>query len=604
MQRFTFFCERLESEDVRFIEMEVDDSVVIQHLTTRIWERWLQPLKVKKGELTLTYSSSGIPINPRDSLWSRVRECENRGQLTKPGYTDLISGLITCARTEFQLVVHISSGGRREVHSDERAHSTAVNNAHDAPSPSSVTGDVEVFKAEQEIHPIYNGRPNNLCSSPIAIYNNAFAVLRDTLSDLTRTPAPNRTQVVTTANLLLSATKIYDSDWDRGDALLPHVERLLDVHVERHVKVATTKETYKANGFARQQLADPSYTERGAYVYIEAKNELGIGGDSGLQGALTLLKHISHDRYERIRNASCCPCIVISIAGPYVCFSGAVLVGGFIVQPFTDYVYLGGDPFMNDRIIHVAKIFDAVRNAATVLRDYYDHLLPRRERNRERLLPSPTYSLHQPTLPLKFIEQFHYQGRQTDNHRRSLFRGKFGDEIVLVKFCETYNERAHRELAHSNLAPPLHFCSKIHGGIMMVVMGFVEGRDAHYQFKNQKLPADIMDDVKSAIHRLHEIGLVFGDLRRPNIMIVPKDLDAASAGEDGTVGVEEKEASSGFRAMLVDFDWAGEHGHATYPALLNYTGEIDWADGVKPAAVMKKQHDLDMIGKLNPKSFR
>ncbi|KDQ50826.1 hypothetical protein JAAARDRAFT_93709, partial [Jaapia argillacea MUCL 33604] len=128
----------------------------------------------------------------------------------------------------------------------------------------------------------------------------------------------------------------------------------------------------------------------------------------------------------------------------------------------------------------------------------------------------------------------------------SLFRAKFGDEIVLVKFCETYNERAHRELAHSNLAPPLHFCSKIHGGIMMVVMGFIEGRDTHYQFKNQKLPADIMDDVKSAIHRLHEIGLIFGDLCHPNIMIVPKDLNAAT--------------------ILVDFDWAGEHGHATYPA--------------------------------------
>ncbi|KDQ49490.1 hypothetical protein JAAARDRAFT_42919, partial [Jaapia argillacea MUCL 33604] len=430
--------------------MEVDDNVDVQHLVTRIWEEWFQDEKVGMGQLTFFYSSSSIPINPRDTLYSRVHDYENHGQLAKPGYTDPISGLITCARTEFQLILHIKSGGqRREVHSDERAHLTAVKNARDAPSPSSVAGDVETFMAEQEIHPVYNGRPNNLCSSPIAIYSDAFAVLRDTLSDLTTTPAPNRTQVVTTANLLLSATKIYDSDWDRGYALLPHVERLLDVHFDRHVKVATTKETYKANGFARQQLADPSFTERGAYVYIEVKNELGLGGDGGLQGALTLLKHISQDPYERIRNASCCPCIVISIAGPYICFFGAVLVDGFISQQFTDYIYLGGDPFMNERIIHVAKVFDAVRNATGSLRDYYDHLLPSRMRNRERLLPSPTYCLHRPTLPLKFIERFHYQGRQTDNHRRSLFRGKFGDEIVLVKFCETYNGRAHRELAHS-----------------------------------------------------------------------------------------------------------------------------------------------------------
>ncbi|KDQ49636.1 hypothetical protein JAAARDRAFT_93663, partial [Jaapia argillacea MUCL 33604] len=131
----------------------------------------------------------------------------------------------------------------------------------------------------------------------------------------------------------------------------------------------------------------------------------------------------------------------------------------------------------------------------------------------------------------------------------SLFRAKFGDNIVLVKFCENYSERAHRKLANSGLAPSLYYCSKIRGGIFMVIMEFVESYDAHHQFIDQQLPQDVMNDVKDAIQQMHDIGLVFGDLRRPNIMV-------------------EKAAGTGFRAMLVDFDWAGDHDQAKYPAAL------------------------------------
>jgi hypothetical protein len=52
-----------------------------------------------------------------------------------------------------------------------------------------------------------------------------------------------------------------------------------------------------------------------------------------------------------------------------------------------------------------------------------------------------------------------------------------------------------------------------------------------------------------------------------------------------------------WRGLLVDFDWAGPIGQSKYPAMLNTS--IYWADGVAPAAEIKKEHDLDMLAKLN-----
>ncbi|KDQ63907.1 hypothetical protein JAAARDRAFT_187307 [Jaapia argillacea MUCL 33604] len=135
----------------------------------------------------------------------------------------------------------------------------------------------------------------------------------------------------------------------------------------------------------------------------------------------------------------------------------------------------------------------------------------------------------------------------------------------------------------------------------MVIMEFMEGHDAHHQFKDEPLPSDVMDDVKHAIHRLHNISLVFGDLRRSNLM------EGASIDGKGKVadpGGEGKVTGSAYRAMLVNFDWAGDHDRAKYPALLYDSGDIDWADGVKPSATTMKKHDLDMIEKLNPGSLQ
>ena len=109
-------------------------------------------------------------------------------------------------------------------------------------------------------------------------------------------------------------------------------------------------------------------------------------------------------------------------------------------------------------------------------------------------------------------------------------------------------------------------------------MDLVDGRDAYHEFRHRSLPSTLLNDVKLPLEKLHDAGLVFGDVRRPNIMVY-------KSGEKG----EEK-----WRGLLVDFDSVGK---LKYPAMLN--NSIDWTEGVAPAAEIKKEHDLDMLEKLN-----
>ena len=109
----------------------------------------------------------------------------------------------------------------------------------------------------------------------------------------------------------------------------------------------------------------------------------------------------------------------------------------------------------------------------------------------------------------------------------------------------------------------------------MVVMEYIDGDTLGKAMPkmNEETMKRVQSEVRRALELLHRHGLVFGDLRLPNIMIT----------KDGQV-------------KLIDFNWAGEVGQAKYPLLISQ--EIAWPKGVEPLAVMKQEHDLDMWGKL------
>ncbi|KAG8767681.1 hypothetical protein FRC12_006108 [Ceratobasidium sp. 428] len=89
------------------------------------------------------------------------------------------------------------------------------------------------------------------------------------------------------------------------------------------------------------------------------------------------------------------------------------------------------------------------------------------------------------------------------------------------------------------------------------------------------VPTSVRSSVQKAIEILHSNNIVFGDLRRPNVLAV-EDVGGRVIG-----------------GMLVDFDWCGTHGVSRYPIAMNK--EVRWAEGVEPGGVMKMEHDDAML---------
>ena len=168
----------------------------------------------------------------------------------------------------------------------------------------------------------------------------------------------------------------------------------------------------------------------------------------------------------------------------------------------------------------------------------------------------------------------------------SLFVHRLGPHQLRISLSNlsTAMGKGHTKiLADKGLAPKLLYCGSprlvdyepSYRSISMVVMEYVDGDT--FVVAKQKMTKESVERVRSAVRSalelLHSHGLVFGDLRPPNVMIT-KDEEV----------------------KLIDFNRAGEEDQAKYPSLIS--PEISWPEGVKPLALMRREHDFDMLNKL------
>ena len=154
-------------------------------------------------------------------------------------------------------------------------------------------------------------------------------------------------------------------------------------------------------------------------------------------------------------------------------------------------------------------------------------------------------------------------------------------QVVLVKFTTKYNENAHLLLAGQNLAPTLHFCARVTGGMYMVVMEYIpNSRGWSLDLLSSvddppslPKPEVIHRDIRKALGLLRGQGLVFGDLREANSLYLPE---------------------GGGRVLLVDFDGVGLDGKDRYSLCLNPDLEL----GVKRWQIMEKKHDHENLERM------
>ena len=275
--------------------------------------------------------------------------------------------------------------------------------------------------------------------------------------------------------------------------------------------------------------------------------------------------------------------------------STAIYTNGLYVDKLLSHeIFL--DAWLSERVLRLGQIFTAVRNAVSELVEYYSGLSRRLE------MPSPTVRhLFPDPLPvdpatpppkLNYCGKLSHTGELADfsnqtselikqTQRFTTYRATMSVDDrqveVVVKFTVQYNEAAHRLLANHGYAPKLHYSSRLVGGMYMVVMDYIDSLPLPL-IKSGYNRQDVYKDLEKAVMILHEKDFVFGDMRPRNIVLESRN-----------------EATQ--QAMLIDFDWVGEHQVSKYPASWNRDTLFSHPH-VCRMGLMDKAHDIYMLQQL------
>jgi hypothetical protein len=203
-----------------------------------------------------------------------------------------------------------------------------------------------------------------------------------------------------------------------------------------------------------------------------------------------------------------------------------------VIEPLTDYIWLGAHPLHDSRLLRMARLFQSLAAGLRTLDDFYTTV--------QVVMSSSPLAvclfLHACSYPsTKGEVQFHYVSKLVGNSpEKAVFKAKRerDNQLIVVKFAHRYNVGAHRIVADKELAPKLFYagaiCQSIPGsrGLFgapeMVVMEYLPGSPANELFCKGPLPLSVYKDVQAAVDLLHKEGIVFGDLRRLNIMVLNK----------------------------------------------------------------------------------
>lgn len=303
-----------------------------------------------------------------------------------------------------------------------------------------------------------------------------------------------------------------------------------------------------------------THPKGGLMVNIKVKNEVGSGGGAiHVQNAVYAAKYAA-GQAGVLRQCSTCPTLLIELAGPNMSLSGAVFSNVVVCDQLTPMVSLLWQPH-SPLMLQAARCFAALRMALPRLLAYYDSV--QSHGLRQQLdFPYPTSftaSDGSGQVHLQYVQRLSclcFKG-VIQPHGQSVF----------IKFCRSYSTAAHQAMAAAGYAPALLGFEQLVQGWWLIVQEFVDA-----------VPWDEMVDkpvepLKAAVHALHAAGFVHGDLRGCNILV------AASV------------------VYLIDFEWAGPVGTATYPYFMNHA-DIQWPDGAGDGRLVTEFHDLWWLSNL------
>lgn len=321
----------------------------------------------------------------------------------------------------------------------------------------------------------------------------------------------------------------------------------------------------------------------------EDKAEPGKSDDSFMQNAAYYAHWVSAESNAELRSCTTCPVFLMDLVGPYVSVSGGMFLESCFVSPLTPILrlfYVRNEPSN----LQLARFFRALKNGVHSLRTFYQKAmkLPRQSLDplqfafpchREYCLPSHNvrFTYQRAINHRVFVCQVSSveektcseSASQSSNVQESQPLPKI-NETIIVKFVRYYGSKAHRILAEANCAPRLYAVVKLVPDWLMVVMSQVDGQI----LDDNSITIATFNKLSQALNQLHAANLVHGDLRSSNVMV------------------------SGSEVYVIDFDWSGEHEKHCYPYFMSKT--IPWPAEVADNAIMKFEHDIEMLNRLKP----
>ncbi|KAL6301273.1 hypothetical protein BKA93DRAFT_798376 [Sparassis latifolia] len=463
---------------------------------------------------------------------------------------------------------------RAKIVEDHEHLISAIKTKYPAPSMGAKVSEFRKLQANSETR-IKNGRPLDYTSPPISIYHPVFAEFPDHAADPSTIPSADILKA--THEIFQFSSEFYTDEPQRQNKISELFCELLGMSVH-----PMSPGDGSCNDGAVVAFC-PVFNTNALCAIVQYKLEMGLGGtDAAVQGTLGFAKW---QQLQGWASVCCCPTFIIAIVGPYVCILGAVIADDVLVEPLTDFLWLGGTPHLNEHVVTAARVFDTLKTCLEQLQTFYQGL--RLPTDNARLFVYPYFNSYRKDdrdVHLTYVDRI---GFKDERASRALFEAKTDtDNRVVVKFVKDYSARGHKLLAQHGLAPALHCFKSIGGGMHVVVMDLVQVKtlfELVWDDIPQTIRQTILDDIKKAVCLLHDAGLVFGDLRPPNVMVVDQP-------ETGHKGV-----------MLIDFDWCGDEGEARYPAVLNDT-QITWHEGVVHGGLILKEHDMHQLAMLEPRS--
>lgn len=180
-----------------------------------------------------------------------------------------------------------------------------------------------------------------------------------------------------------------------------------------------------------------------------------------------------------------------------MCILGAVFVDHVVVQELTDFIWIGGHPYDDDKLKTVTRVLAALGRGIAELEDFYKKLSFRDSQDSQRFFPFiRQYTVGEQIV--KFSYKAYLTEKISESPSKAIFlattetkNGRESRRKIVVKFVRRYNPNAHRLLATAGRAPELLYCSDEDpnspdlAGLIMVVMGYVDGKTAHQQYGNQ-----------------------------------------------------------------------------------------------------------------------